>query len=835
MFIAMLGSMADLALGAPLTTLEYKIVGTQLRVSPAVLSVPKGIAGSVAIDVTAGEGGTNAVADLIKGTHIEATFRGPSFPARRLVGKANEPLLFPPLNLVGDYQLDDIKLVDSATGDIRLESVPRSVPVHVFDEVLVSRVTSRPLTLEEIKEKGIVIDELNFRVVEFEVVFALKGNKFPVRFPVVSPQFRDPTEIIPAAELAERLAEAERINRQLADAVDLPRELQTAALNIQVSPINFEDAGAGEGDDLKGPPPIAAIMVIPGNIGFLNQFFSVQIYTENAAPNGSGLSVLNVQGEMVLPLGNDRVAGTFETPGDDPLRFARVGPNKTIQPIQSIVQPGADSRLGTADDIARLQPGETGQAEFLVEGLREGLHVMDLKLTGDLEGLAAGTVKVKGKAAGSVLVRNPQFSLAFSHPRTVRFGEPYEANVTILNTSETTANLLSVNLSRNSLSGAVFEPGQAERVELGNLAPGQSATATYRLRSQRTGTVLFSNLTTSEDSVKGSFNLTMGVDERGVALSPDSIGMPDYVNDLPKDLMNAAHRVLGQALSVATAGRLPAGVKPVTRAIVTQRVLDLAEAGQRIRYGDAPPRVLADVLLDWQGARRFNDGFDQILRETDAGREFREALMAALEIAGGSNGLSRLMERAADFAGRGEAWTMASANSGAFDLSLKAGGAAAAAVSLDRSSQAQAAGYRGSNGHWIVATPSAGAVFEWRVSQTPAQGQIGLLVVETNGAAQQWEWDVGSPNVGTVYRYAAGTGAPGRLEVDRDGDGMAESFVDAVPAAIRENPPRSHHRDAGYQRAGRAAFSAMSDCPLSELRDGAGGALLQTNAPGGCQ
>ncbi len=50
---------------------------------------------------------------------------------------------------------------------------------------------------------------------------------------------------------------------------------------------------------------------------------------------------------------------------------------------------------------------------------------MDVVLRGDLDGLAAGVVQVEGRAAGSVLVRNPNFSLAFSHPRTIRSGEPY--------------------------------------------------------------------------------------------------------------------------------------------------------------------------------------------------------------------------------------------------------------------------------------------------------------------------------------------------------------------------------------------------------------------------
>src|SRR6185436_15461107 len=94
---------------------------------------------------------------------------------------------------------------------------------------------------------------------------------------------------------------------------------------------------------------------------------------------------------------------------------------------------------------------------------------------------------------------------------------------------------------------------------------------------------------------------------------------------------SAAHRVLGQALSVNTAAQLPPGVKSVPRGILTTRILELAEAGQRLSYHDGTNRVLADLLLDWQGGRSFNDGFDQILRETDAGREFRDALMVEIE------------------------------------------------------------------------------------------------------------------------------------------------------------------------------------------------------------
>jgi hypothetical protein len=77
----------------PLTTLDYRVDGQVMEVSPAALSVPKGIAGSVSVTIP----GT-----VPAGAFVEATLRGPSFPARRLVGAPNRPLLLPPLPLVGD-------------------------------------------------------------------------------------------------------------------------------------------------------------------------------------------------------------------------------------------------------------------------------------------------------------------------------------------------------------------------------------------------------------------------------------------------------------------------------------------------------------------------------------------------------------------------------------------------------------------------------------------------------------------------------------------------------------------------------------------------------------
>ncbi|MBI1176201.1 hypothetical protein GC207_02040, partial [bacterium] len=776
---------APLAFAAvPLTTLEYHVNGTGLQVSPAAVSVPKGIAGSVAVTLTGGD----ATQSLADGAYVEAYLRGPGLPEpRRIVSKVNQPMLFPVLNLVGDYQLAGIRLVDAVTGETRMEGSPPIVPVKVFDEVLVSRVTSRPLTYEEIVDKGIYIDESNFRVVEFEAAFVLDGNTIPIQFPVVAPKFSQSTEIIPAAELDEKLAEAAVLNQQIAQTTQLPPEFETAQLNIQIQGINFQVVDPTEPESLGLQiPPIPALMVIPGNIGFLNQFFSVQIFTENAAPQGSGLSVYNIKAHLNLPAGPDQIPATdYANPGDDPLRFARVGPNKIIQPIQHIVQVGSDGELGTPDDNPRLRPGESGQAEFLVEGLQEGLHVMDLDLEADMDGLAAGPVRVMGKAAGSVLVRNPKFSMAFTHPRTVRAGEPYDASVTLLNTGSAAANLVQVTLNKNSISGAQLEDESQQTVELGTIMPGETATATFHMRSLRTGSVHFSNLTTGDDSVVGRFRLSMGVDERGVVLSPDTIAMPDFVNQLPVAVLNAANRVLGQALSVATAGQLPPNVLRVGKSIVTRRVLDLAEAGQRIQYGDPMPRVLTDLMRDWQGGREASDGFDQILRETDAGREWRDALFSAMETADGLDATERLVESGPDLAGLGQQFLLASASTGQLRVEF---GADQVGATVERSSQPYALVYQGTNGLWANTLIDTNATCFWTFTNGPPSADIAVLLVNTNGTARRLSWAIDSPPVDALYSFSLAD-TNGALRVDLLSDGFIDSSLAATETSVTELPP----------------------------------------------
>ena len=110
--------------------------------------------------------------------------------------------------------------------------------------------------------------------------------------------------------------------------------------------------------------------------------------------------------------------------------------------------------------------------------------------------------------------------------------------------------------------------------------PAEAAADRRRHRSSFTG------------EADGGIRLFTGVGERGVPLAPNAIVLPTSTDALPPSLVAAAQRVLGQAFSIATAPAeaLPPDVLFVRRQTVIDRGLELAEAGQRLQFGDTAGR-----------------------------------------------------------------------------------------------------------------------------------------------------------------------------------------------------------------------------------------------------
>ena len=587
------------------------------------------------MDLAGGEG-------LPRDAAIHASVRGPSFPeAYPIKAPPEGPIPLPVMNKAGTHFVEDIRL-DLGDGTV-LPARPRDVVVNVLDELLSTSVSSRPLTLEEIRELGIQYDENSFKFFNFTVAFTTESGVVEIEMPVALPTTGSPVE----HEL-----------RAPVSSVTLPRSGNLPPLelaNVFIKPVMLQIVERGEEEEEL--PPIPGIIVIPGNVGFLNQFFSVLLAVSNEAPDGTPLVVRDLQAEIRLPAGADGVVGDLlrdppfapgEPEYDNPLRIAETAAGR--ENVKPVVSAGADGKPGTSDDTSRLGPQGSGNAEFLVEGVREGGHVIEIDIKGVLEGLPGGPVEVAGVAEGAVVVRDPNFSLTFIHPDTVRAGEAYDLTLQLHNTSQVPANLLTVSLDPRNMTGArLLDETQATQV-VDTVLPGESGTVTFRLEAMRTGQVTASTLELSgaEGHVSGRrVSLRAGVGELGQPLSPDTLILPKTVNTLRQragndDLTFRALALLGQAHSISTSprGSLPPDVWPIAPSTVQYRARELAEAGRRLELsvqpdaeGKAEPRpdglllTLEDLLFDFLGAGESDSGWDSLYRSSRQARLFAAALL----------------------------------------------------------------------------------------------------------------------------------------------------------------------------------------------------------------
>jgi hypothetical protein len=125
------------------------------------------------------------------GFGVEAELSGPGLPGTITIPQpgSNPPLgdqlllALPPLTVGGDYRLSNPRI--TVSGRSVLDAVPQQVTVHVIDQILVTSVQTRPLTLDEIRAKGIILDSSAFLGFEFTLGLKLESNPVNFTFPVV--------------------------------------------------------------------------------------------------------------------------------------------------------------------------------------------------------------------------------------------------------------------------------------------------------------------------------------------------------------------------------------------------------------------------------------------------------------------------------------------------------------------------------------------------------------------------------------------------------------------------------------------------------------------------
>lgn len=768
--------------------LELTLGGLSATVTPANPVIPKNLQGGVQVVVRSGGTTLTAaqVAQFVGGSfQLQGVYSGPGLPQAVDVPEAGTPssdplvLVLPAVTTSGDYTLSNLRFV--VGGRPVLDVTPGTVPVQVIDQVLVTSVQTHALTLAEIQARGIVLDSSDVLGFDFTVGLQLSSQVVNITFPVVFDR-----QGVPIPQPIAPPPAPPRLD------VPIPELPTIVPLLLQ------RDDGGGELPQVRLPNGqmadvrIPSVLVIPGNVGFLKQFFSAQLYVANGAPGGSNLVVHGVTGTIVLPPGADQVPGT----ADDPL---------TLPSTVHGTQPATLSVLGLGPDgtpsVDALNPGETGQAEFLIRGEKEGFHSVDFQIHATLDGLVTGPVGISGTASGGVLVRNPYFDMAFTVPGVVRKGEPFKVFATVTNISQALANQLTVSLDQAATSGATItgDPSQSTPT----LKPGDAKTFVFQFTSQRTGKVVASYLHfDTQDGTTGSLHFALGVDSRGVPLSPDTLSLPAAVDNLPGDVVEAAMRVLGQGWSIANApaGTLPVGLIRTSKTVVTQKALALAEAGLRQGLGQPAADALRDLTTDFWGGSPLDPGFDQLLRQSDAGKDLATVLGAHLGLpmqqAGGvlpyEREVSEVQVSGPDFL----ALAVGSGGSAApVDVALADGSGNVLASTVSQGVVAGVPGGvllpLGGSGGPLLGLVMAPSMPPYTLTLTGrGAGTVDLSVTLPRGDGTFLRGQVSGVAVATGSRLQLGIDGDLHLGVDANGDGTVESTLPLSQEVLAPSGPR---------------------------------------------
>ncbi len=759
------------------------IAGTQLTVSPESQTVPFNTPTIVATKL---EGFDPDRGTLPPDLRVVGDLSGPEISGTlRLETRPGEPFRIPRFSLDGEYVLDDIRLV---RGDRLLAyAAPRSAVIRVT-QILITHVTSRALTLDEIRSRGIVISGDNFKAFNFTFGFTVEGRQIDYDVPILWRPHGDPAVLLFGPEGGSAPARFQ------------PPQLAPFVLDLMPEPDDPMPMGGcldPSGDcTIPDPPPLPGVILFPTDSSLLHQFFAVVLMVQNGAPAGDPLVVRYLTAKITLPSG---------------LRAASTEPPTPLGAPVPVHVPGPDGKLGTADDLTFLIAQAMGDAEFLVEGLREGTHVVSIELDGILDGLPTGIRRIGGTARGAVLVRDPRFAIHISHPDVIRRSEEYTLRLTVSNVSNAPANLLSIGLPASALAGVELVDPSQFRKTIETLLPGESESVEFRLRALRTGRVTAS-AARSDASVTPTFDLRVGVGETGIPFSPNSILLSRSSESLPASLVESALDLAGLGLSLAEApaASLSPDLPQVGRAAVDQRVWQLAQAGRHVTLGEELFDSSAVLAAEWLGARDADWDWDQLRRTTKTGGRFVHSLAGIFGAEIAAHGAEAAFERFASTTaflpplggvlatGGGVRLDLSSRTSGRHLIS---GGPPVANASADLRDLPFADLLHVPTGEWaLLGVPEEGG-YRARLGADRAT-TLDLQILATAPGPQLLalrfrDVALDAGGVATVEWTPAGA-ADAFLSIDRDGDGDEDA---RIPAHVEVVQPRRFEMVTAVQNA----------------------------------
>jgi hypothetical protein len=595
---------------------QYRLVGAAFDIQPARQIIPVGVPATIQTVFS------GPVAGLItSGARVAADLSGPGLTAPVTLSTVpGGALVVPALSVQGEYHLSDIRLTQ---GGRTVAQAAHPAATVVVTDILVTQITSRALTSQDLASRGITVNDSSFKAFSFAFGLVIQGKTIRIELPTC---IQSGSTFLPIGPPNVQIDEKDE---RFTPPTVLPVQLQVDTLPSGGAPdAELIDEGS------VTPPPVFGILVFPGNIRFLNQFFSVILLVQNGSATGSGLSLSNVTTTITLP--------------SLALRLSQTTPSVPSGQQVPVRNEGPDGVLGTGDDISVLVAQQTGQAEFVTEGLRVGTHEVVCDIEASVIGLAGGQpLRLKGTARGSVLVRDPSFSLTFNHPDVVREGEEYEIRATVVNTSTVRANQVTLSIDAASVTGATSldaAPGIDPAVALGDITAGESADARFRFQATRTGRVVASSFT-SDGSVVGALRLRAGVTNDGTPLSPDTFIFPKSISILPAAVVDPATALIGIAHGLATqdpTAGLGSDEPPFANGVVQDRVVDLVQAARRASLGEPIPSAVADLAFGWLGSSAVIPAFDAVRRANRHGQDMESGIGQVLTELNRSGGTAAL-------------------------------------------------------------------------------------------------------------------------------------------------------------------------------------------------
>jgi len=593
--------------GGEIGSAELQIAGTRLIVEPLSHTVDLEMPTVINTHL---EGYDPELGTLASDLRVVGDFSGPEIAGLVLETVPNEPFRIPGLRVGGDYQLANIRLVQ---GDEVLAYAEDDLATVTVTQILLTSVSSRPLTADEIRSYGLVLDGDNNQALNLTFAFNVAGQTVEYNMPVVydiygpDGRFRG----LPSVQLP---MFGGGPGNTVRDYRFTPPRLVPFSVKLdkpeeEVIPTGGCKADGGGCRDMLPPEfSMVGMILFPTEISLLHQYFSVVLSVQNGAPEGDDLVVQDLMARINLPPG---------------LRLGETDPPTLL---------GAPAPVRTAEGEDRIEAQEQGNAEFLIEGAEAGTYVVRFDMEGLLEGLPGGVQRVTGEAKGAVMVHDPYLSVRVAHPQTVREDIGYTVYFTVTNLGNAPVNNISIALPPAALSGVEILPEDGDvhyTKEIGSLLPGESEVVEFPIRSKLTGQIISTAVNTGS-STRPEFQWSLQVGVAG-ALSGDSLSVPTSSDNLPAEILRPALALTGLGYSLAKAPRAVDTTLPrVSMAEVNERIYRLSEAGRHRELGEELFDVVAILACELNGARDQGWNFDQLRREHAKGEELAAAVAARL-------------------------------------------------------------------------------------------------------------------------------------------------------------------------------------------------------------